>query len=169
MEQILIVDGYNIIGDWPHLRDIKQESLEDARDMLLKQMAEYQAFSGIKVYVVFDAHKVPGAGKSLKEFKVTIYYTKKDETADELIEKLVKKFSHRKREIYVATSDYLEQRIIFGSGALRKSARELLNEVEHTEREIHKKIQEINKEKRGWKRDFGEEIEKIFEKWRRGL
>jgi len=32
MEEILIVDGYNIIGDWPELKDLKnKESLEDAR------------------------------------------------------------------------------------------------------------------------------------------
>ena len=36
MEEILIVDGYNIIGAWPNLREIKDRGeLEEARDSLL--------------------------------------------------------------------------------------------------------------------------------------
>ena len=37
--------------------------------------------------------------------------------------------NNRKTQIYVATSDFTEQWVIFGQGALRKSARELLIEM----------------------------------------
>lgn len=63
IQEILIVDGYNIIGAWPELQRLKELSLEEARDRLIDIMAEYQSFSGMKVIVVFDAYYVPGLGK----------------------------------------------------------------------------------------------------------
>ncbi|HSP20821.1 MAG TPA: NYN domain-containing protein, partial [Planococcus sp. (in: firmicutes)] len=36
---ILLVDGYNIIGDWPELQKLKKDSLADARDRLVERMA----------------------------------------------------------------------------------------------------------------------------------
>ena len=60
---ILLVDGYNIIGAWKELRALKTDKLIDARDRLIEMMAEYKAYSGWKVIVVFDAHLVPGIEK----------------------------------------------------------------------------------------------------------
>ena len=53
---ILLVDGYNIIGAWPELRVLKDQDLAMARDILISRMAEYQAYTGYKVISVFDAH-----------------------------------------------------------------------------------------------------------------
>ncbi len=60
---ILLVDGYNIIGAWKELRELKANKLIDARDRLIEMMAEYKAFSGLRVIVVFDAYLVPGIEK----------------------------------------------------------------------------------------------------------
>lgn len=63
---ILLVDGYNIIGAWPDLQKLKDENnLEDARKILINKMAEYQAYTGMKVIVVFDAHLVKGIEKNI--------------------------------------------------------------------------------------------------------
>ena len=43
---ILLVDGYNIIGAWPELRELKDKDFAAARDRLIEKMAEYQAFTG---------------------------------------------------------------------------------------------------------------------------
>ena len=59
-----------------------------------------------------------------------VIYTRKNEIADERIEKLTQELSGRRVQIYVATSDMTEQRVIFGQGALRKSARELEIEMD---------------------------------------
>ena len=42
MKNILIVDGYNIIGAWPELRVLKNRDLSAARDRLIEIMAEYK-------------------------------------------------------------------------------------------------------------------------------
>jgi predicted RNA-binding protein with PIN domain len=166
--QLLIVDGYNIIGAWPDLRVLKeQDRMDEARDLLIAKMAEYQGFTGVKVIIVFDAYNVPGAGRQQKEYQVEVYFTKKKETADEKIEQLVFEFQKKNRQIYVATSDYTSQRVIFGQGALRKSARELLHDMESAGKEIRQQV-EKTKENRFSKRiELNEEIAKIFEKWRR--
>ena len=80
----------------------------------------------------------------------------------------MKEVKNVKTQVYVATSDYAEQRTIFGQGALRKSARELFIEMQDIEKEIevsielHKKMQPQSKIK------LDEEILQKFEKMRRG-
>jgi len=165
---ILIVDGYNIIGAWPELRKLKEHDLSAARDMLIEKMAEYQAFTGHKVIIVFDAHLVQGIEKKYTNYQVDVIFTKEHETADERIEKMAKQLINVRTKVYVATSDYTEQWTIFGQGALRKSARELLIEMEAIERSIAKKVENIQEKKPQAKIPLTDEVAKIFEKWRRG-
>ncbi|MDF2854194.1 MAG: hypothetical protein K0Q87_45 [Neobacillus sp.] len=165
---ILLVDGYNIIGTWPELKSLKDHDLPAARDRLVERMAEYQAYWGYRVIVVFDAQYVQGTEKKFKDHKVEVIFTKKNETADERIEKLAISLNNRKTQIHVATSDYTEQWAIFGQGALRKSARELLIEMSTVEKGIEKNVKKIQEKKPASKIPISEEMAEIFEKWRRG-
>lgn len=164
---ILIVDGYNIIGAWPELIALKNKDLSQARDRLVEKMAEYQAISGFRVIVVFDAHFVQGTEKKYKNYQIEVIFTKENESADEKIEKLAISLSNRKTQIHVATSDFTEQWVIFGQGALRISARELLNEMDIIEKEIDKNVKNTQDNKPFSKIPISDEIAKIFEKWRR--
>lgn len=133
---ILLVDGYNMIGAWPELERLKETNFEEARDRLLDKLADYQGFTGLTTYVVFDAHQVPGLGATFKQHKLTVIYTKEKETADSCIERLVNELARRGRNIYVATSDLVEQHVAFGQGALRISARELLIDIDQNRKAI---------------------------------
>ncbi|MCM3560281.1 NYN domain-containing protein [Brevibacillus borstelensis] len=167
-KQLLIVDGYNIIGAWPDLRVLKEEErMDEARDLLISKLADYQSFTGIKVIIVFDAYNVPGIGRQMSDYQIDIYFTKKKETADEKIEQLVAEHYAKNRQIYVATSDYTSQRVIFGQGALRKSARELLHDMESIGREIKEQVEKTREERFSTRISLDGEIAKIFEKWRR--
>ncbi|KHF28938.1 YacP-like NYN domain protein [Anoxybacillus sp. BCO1] len=77
-----------------------------------------------------------------------VIFTKENETADEHIEKLAKSLQKVRTKVYVATSDYTEQWAIFGQGALRKSARELLIEVDAVQRNISSNVKHIQQKKR---------------------
>ncbi|OME75684.1 RNA-binding protein [Paenibacillus sp. FSL A5-0031] len=147
-DDILLVDGYNIIGAWPVLEKLKEHDLEEARDKLLDLMADYQGFTGMKVYVVFDAHQVPGLGATYRHHRLTIVYTKEKETADECIERLCSELVLRRRNIYVATSDLVEQHVAFGKGALRVSARELLIDIGQNRKNIEQTLREEQPGKR---------------------
>ncbi|MEN1968916.1 NYN domain-containing protein [Lentibacillus sp. N15] len=165
---VIVVDGYNIIGAWGELQRLKEKDMAQARDRLIEQMAEYKAFTGQRVIVVFDAYFVKGLANKRNEHKVEIIYTKEKETADECIERIVKDLKHVDNQVYVATSDYAEQRTIFGRGALRKSARELLIELKNIESEIEESIDHYVKEKPQRNIPFEKSVLEVFEKWRRG-
>ena len=75
--------------------------------------------------LVYDAYKVRGRERSVvRTGGISVVYTKEAETADAYIEKTVHEIAVRD-QVYVATSDGLEQMIILGEGATRISAREL--------------------------------------------
>ncbi|TBL69171.1 NYN domain-containing protein [Paenibacillus thalictri] len=169
MEEYLIVDGYNIIGAWPELAKLKDRNLEEARDRLIDILAEYQSFSGLKTLLVFDAYYVPGIGGKYVQSKLKVYYTKEKETADELIERLVNNLMGRRRTIYVATNDMTEQHVIFGKGALRLPASELLTKVRLSRKEIKKQIQtETSKRTNPLDGNLSADLKALFEKMRRG-
>lgn len=168
IQEILIVDGYNIIGDWPELKALKEIRLEEARDRLIEMMAEYQSFSGMKVIVVFDAYYVPGLGGKYVQSKLPVYYTKEKETADEMIERLVTEHIGRRKQVYVATSDMTEQHVIFGKGAFRIPAGELLVKLRQARAEIRRKIEDEAAGKRNtFDKRLSEDVRAMFEKWRR--
>jgi len=169
MKQILIVDGYNIIGAWSELQQLKAISLEEARDRLIDALADYRSFSGLTVYVVFDAHQVPGPGGKYVQNGVEVHYTREKETADERIERLVTELQDRRTQIYVATSDMTEQHVVFGRGALRVSARELSIQVEQCRKELRRKLDETAAPTRNtFDSKLTSELRALFEKWRRG-
>lgn len=165
---ILLVDGYNMIGAWPELQELKHKDLAAARDLLIEKMAEYQGYTGIKVIVVFDAYIVKGLEQKYKNYNIEVIYTKEKETADEKIEKMANQLTNRQTKVFVATSDYAEQWQIFGQGAFRKSARELYNEIKEIEEKINKDVAEIKQERPLSKIPFSKEVLDFFEKFRRG-
>jgi len=142
---VLIVDGYNIIGAWEELVKLKRRSISEARERLIEIMSDYKAYSGLRIIIVFDALYAKGMESKLAINNLEIIYTNEKETADDFIEGLVASVKHVKNQVYVATSDYAEQRTIFGRGALRISARELLINIEGVEDNIEHSIKQLPK------------------------
>ncbi|UOQ50513.1 NYN domain-containing protein [Gracilibacillus caseinilyticus] len=165
---VLLVDGYNMIGAWTELQALKDHDLEQARLLLIDKMAEYQAYRKRKVIVVFDAYEVRGLENRQQQYKVEVIFTKENETADQCIERLVKKFKNVRTKVFVATSDYTEQRTIFAQGAFRVSARELDVEIKNIQKEIASDIVEHQQKKIKSKIPLDDKLLQVFEKWRRG-
>ena len=135
----LLVDGYNIIYDWPELKDLAEFHLDSARGRLMDILCNYQGYTGETVILVFDAYKVKGNTGSVTNYhNIHVVYTKQAETADLYIEKA----SHtlgQKHKVVVATSDALEQLIVMGQGSIRMSARGLKEEIQRIEQLIREK------------------------------
>lgn len=129
-EEYLLVDGYNIIFAWDELKVLAADNLDGARGRLLDILSNYQGFTKKKVIAVFDAYRVQGhACEELMYHNVFVVYTKEAQTADQYIERLVHEIGHKYR-VTVATSDRLEQIIIWGQGGTLLSARGFKEEVE---------------------------------------
>lgn len=141
-ERCLLVDGYNIIFAWEELRELAQINLDSARDRLMDIMSNYQGMLGGTLILVFDAYKVKGnPGSAMRYHNIYVIYTKEAETADQYIEKAVHEMAD-KYQVTVATSDALEQMIIWGAGALRMSAGELYEAVEAALRKLREEYTE---------------------------
>ncbi|ANZ57301.1 DNA-binding protein [Fructilactobacillus lindneri] len=147
-KELLIVDAYNIIGSWQHLNQMKlANQLPEARDELLKELSEYQKYSGKEIIVVFDAMYVPGLAKSSKQKNLEVVWTSKNETADSYIEKLAAREQSLFTQVEVATSDHAEQWTIFSAGALRVSGQDLLRDVKLAKKEIKRITKNYHQEK----------------------
>ena len=135
--QILLVDGYNMIGAWPELVNLKnQDKLSEARDRLLFHLSNYSKYAGIETIVVFDAQFVPGIQKEYQQYELRVVFTKGEETADSYIERAAGELNSRLNQVTVATSDLAQQWLIFSKGALRKSAHELYRDLQETNKKI---------------------------------
>ncbi|MBO1628025.1 hypothetical protein COE15_15665 [Bacillus cereus] len=168
MNEILIVDGYNIIGAWGDLKQLRDVDLQASRDALIDKMADYQGYTGTRVMIVFDAYTVQGIEKKMKQSRVEVIFTRKNQTADEKIEQLAIELRNINTQIYVATSDYTEQWVIFGQGALRKSARELELEVKMMEQQVRHQTQKVKEKQPAMRTIFSKDITEKLEKLRRG-
>ncbi len=142
-DDYLLVDGYNIIFAWQELKELADINIDSARDKLIEKLANYQGYRGCKLILVFDAYKVRGGKENvIKQGDMWIVYTKEAETADRYIAKASLELTG-KGMVRVATSDALIQMIIFGSGAVRTSARELEAEVKYVEGQIAEKLEKM--------------------------
>lgn len=143
--KILFVDGYNVLNNWSELKNEKEYSFEGARQKLIDIMHNYASYNNCKVILVFDGYKVLGNLEAIEEVNknLKIIFTKEGETADSYIEREVHNLG-RRYEIYVVTSDSLEQLTIFQRGAVRISTIEFKSEVMKVQNEI--KMIEKNKQ-----------------------
>jgi len=145
-KEYLLIDGYNIIFAWEYLKDLAKENLDSARNKLIERLSSYKIFKECEIIIVFDAYKVKGNPGEVEEVDgITVVYTKEAQTADSYIEKTAKILS-KNYQVTVATSDSLEQLIIFGSGAFRMPARALLEDVTSVENNVRELISHYNLE-----------------------
>ncbi len=114
--RILIVDGHSMIFAWPEMRKLHTRRNHSARETLVKQLTEYQDFTGVHVAVVFDGQ----GGKVTEETEpggIQVFYSGAGQTADDVIERFVATYG-KENEITVATDDMLEQQTAITFGAL---------------------------------------------------
>lgn len=135
-ESFLLVDGYNIIFAWEELRSLAEVNIDSARDRLMDICSNYQGYLGHTLILVYDAYKVKGnPGSVMKYHNIYVVYTREAETADQYIEKTVHRIA-KNANVTVATSDALEQMIIWGDGAMRLSARGFQEAVEEAGKQL---------------------------------
>ncbi|MEY2485821.1 MAG: uncharacterized protein QOH39_1469 [Verrucomicrobiota bacterium] len=125
-ERYLIVDGHSVIFSWPELRKLHDRRTALGREALTRKLRDYQDWSGVRVVVVFDG-KGPSVNTIADVQEVQIFYSRKGQSADAIIERLTAKYAER-FDVVVATSDLLEQQTVSSFGATCISP-EILREV----------------------------------------
>ena len=153
-QAILLVDGYNIIGDWSDLKKSRdREGLEVARRELIEYLINYSAAVEYRTKLVFDAHyQDTPRSVEIHTSDVSVHYTAFAETADTYIEKFCAVFSRKKYQLestrlIVATSDRAQQLTVVGYGAEWRSAQMLAREVQQSIRQVKNKTKRQTKKK----------------------
>lgn len=134
-QAILLVDGYNIIGAWASLVELRDNrGFDAARESLVLSLANYSAFKGFETWVVFDAYeqRTPASQEPITHH-LSVHYTGFGQTADSYIERACAKFRSDARKftqrLIVATSDQVHRQTVVGYGAEGMSASQLESEV----------------------------------------
>ncbi|KAM3108871.1 NYN domain-containing protein [Phormidesmis sp. 146-33] len=150
-QAMLLVDGYNIVGAWHDLKQVRdREGLEEARRKLVEALMGYSAFQGFDTQVVFDAqYRDSPSNREVITEHLCVHYTDLGQTADTYIERTCANFRHDirkfKQRLIVATSDRAQQLTVVGYGAEWMSAQQLANEVDHIARRVKRKQKDSKK------------------------
>jgi predicted RNA-binding protein with PIN domain len=143
----LVVDGYNVIHAWRDLRSLLAESLELAREGLVRRLATLAQVTGTEVSVVFDAHRRQGppphdplSATETSEDGVRIAFTRRARSADQVIERMAYEAQERGEPLLVATSDSFHRAMLRGMGAAVIDTEELLRRVTAAEAELARRL-----------------------------
>jgi predicted RNA-binding protein with PIN domain len=141
--RVLIVEGHSVIFAWPEMRALHAQRTSRARDALIKALTEYQDSSDVHVVAVFDG-KGPRANEASDPGGIQVFYSGVDQTADDIIERLVAKYSTR-HDITVATSDRLEQMTVNTFGASYISAETLPSLIDEARQSLARELKKLKK------------------------
>jgi len=175
MQQLLIVDGYNLIFSEYSIFTKKTKkknrvTLSDARETLLEVLSNYASYKGMLLIIVFDAYKVEGGSENIYKYdrNTEVIYTARNETADTVIERTVHEMRER-FEIKVATSDKSQQDYILSQGATRFSSREIWIDIMETDQKLFNKYIKKKRSNEPLMNTMNNKTVKILEDIRKGL
>jgi uncharacterized protein len=152
-QALLLVDGYNVIGYWPDLRQARDQlGLEEARHQLAQALISYSASQEYDTQIVFDAQYRRTPSNQTQERltpHLSLVYTDFSQTADTYIERLCADFRRDLRRftqrLIVCTNDRAQELTVRGYGAEWISAERLATEVEMAARQTQRRQKPVTK------------------------
>jgi predicted RNA-binding protein with PIN domain len=85
----IIVDGYNLIRQWPELAMLDRADLTAGREALLQALQAYRRTRGHQITVVFDGRERGGGSEGAERVAgFAVRYSRAGETADAVIARL---------------------------------------------------------------------------------
>lgn len=140
MKELIIVDGYNFIFNFYKAKKITSNDLSHLRDRLINDLSQLKNYIGCNITVVYDSKNGENFADSIETIGgVEVIYSRRGETADTIVEKLVNKPSEFER-IFVVTSDYSQQKVVFRGNIYRKSIREFSLELRNFKKKMSENI-----------------------------
>ena len=145
--QHLIIDGYNVIFQWPDLQGLMNSSPEAACERLIDRVRIIHDFEGIVTTVVFD-----GKGDKVmrhnptEDITFSVLYAPSDLSADAVIEQMVNRISDPEN-VTVASRDNMVRETVYAIGA-RAITPEALDEwIQNCEKRQSGQIRVMNQKK----------------------
>jgi uncharacterized protein len=99
----IIIDGYNLIRNYPPLRRVEEADFSQGRNFLLEWLSEYRGQRKNPITVIFDGGRGEGLFEERNIYKgIKVLYSRSGQSADEVIKKIAAKEGER---ALVVTSD----------------------------------------------------------------
>lgn len=122
MDKVLIVDGHSVIFSTTDLATIHKGDGRTARNILIRELTNYQDLNDVSVVLVFD-----GKGRRLdtqfrQEKDIMVIYSKSGQSADSVIERIVGRHSVS-YDVTVVSNDRMVLDTISAFGAHPMSVR----------------------------------------------
>ena len=103
-----VIDGYNFIHKIPKFKEAVEQSLEQARNLLISVMKTYLATKHIQITLVFDGDFVGFANKiDQSTERLKIIFSSSPEKADPLIKRLIRKEKNKKALMLISADNDL--------------------------------------------------------------
>lgn len=141
--RFLLVDAHSVIFAWPELRALHSRHAETAREQLIARLTGYQDATGIRVVIAFD-----GQGKKNTSEKrpsgVQVFFSASKKTADDILERLVAKYSGE-HDMTVASNDRMVAQTVITFGGTAISVESLRDDLERVDEDIARRIRALRK------------------------
>ncbi|HZV35547.1 MAG TPA: NYN domain-containing protein [Verrucomicrobiae bacterium] len=144
----ILVDGYSLLHGWPEIAPGKPRHSATARDELVRKLTLYRDAVGTPITIVFD-----GANNDIRLStvestpEVEILYSRADQTADQIIERVTHRLSSY-GEVLAVTDDFAERDTVMAMGGLASSCFNFIQSVETALAELKDDIKTHNRDER---------------------
>ncbi len=122
----IIIDGYNLIRQWPELAMLDRADLQEGRDALIRELQAYQRIRRHDIVVVFDGRAGSDQGSD-RAGGITVRYSRQGETADGVIIRLA---AESQAGTVIVSSDRFVQAAADRHRVAAISAQEFMDRVE---------------------------------------
>ncbi len=144
----ILVDGYSLLHNWLELAPGRARHSAAAREELVRRLTLYQDAAGTPVTVVFDGSRRPtGRPTAVPRSEVEVLYSRRGQTADQMIERAVHRFGPY-GEVLVVTEDHAERETVISLGGSAASCRNFIQDVENALAELGDEIEDHNRRER---------------------
>lgn len=144
----ILVDGYSLLHSWPELARGRARYSAAARDELIHRLTLYQDAAGTPVTIFFDGASGPtGRPPAASTLAVEVLYSRKGQTADQMIERAVHRFGPY-GEVLAVTDDHAERDTVISLGGSASICWNFIETVETALAELGDDINHHNRRER---------------------
>ncbi len=145
----ILVDGYSLLHGWPELAQGHARHSMAARDALISLLIRYRDAIGTPITIVFDgAGAVIGTAQPVSSRELEVLYSKKGQTADDVIERA----THRLLEyggVLVVTDDNAERETVFSLGGTTSGCEQFRIQIENALDDVREDLARLRRKERG--------------------
>ncbi len=140
--QYLVIDGHSVIFQREDLRLLHARNTRMARQKLQDELGRLHDTTPWKVTLVYDGKQ--GTTDPAEPGKMAVIYSKADQTADSIIERLVAS-APKPHLVHVVTADRAEALMVESSGAVVHGPLWLESLIKQTEDEFAETLKRVQK------------------------